>query len=266
MKKEYRVHVVLLTIIAVLVLWRTGSATSAAPAGPDPTARDAATPSGSISVSGSSAIRVQPDRVVVIIGVETYGLQPQSAQALNARSTRQVLQAIQAQNIEEKDISTAHFTLEPDYEDGYYQRNIIGYWTRNTLAITLKDVDRLEDVLIAALTNGATSIDSVGFSVTNLRELKDQARELAVDAALEKAEDMAGAAGMTVTGVTAIQENSDYWHYFGGWRSSEQWTNVQNVVQELAADPLSDDGEDSISLGQIVVKAQVSLTAVMQPE
>jgi uncharacterized protein len=266
MKKEYRVYTVLMTIIAVLILWRTGSYTSAAPAGPDPTMHEEEDLSGSISVSGSSAIRVQPDRVVVIIGVETYGLQPQSARTLNARSTRNVLQAIQAQSIEEKDISTAHFTLEPDYEDGYYQRNIVGYWTRNTLAITLKDVDKLEDVLIAALDHGATSIDSVEFSVTNLRELKDQARALAVEAAVEKAEDMAGAAGMKVTGVTGIQENSDYWHYFGAWRSSQQWTNVQNVVQELAADPRSADGEDSISLGQIVVKAQVSLTAIMQPE
>ncbi len=251
MKAEYRVYVVLLTIIAVLVLWQTGSGTSAAPAGPNPTTHEAANPSGSISVNGSSAIRVQPDRVVVIIGIETYGTQPQSAQAMNARSTRKVLQAIQAQNIAEQDISTAHFTLEPDYEDGYYQRNIVGYWTRNTLSITLRDVDKLESVLITALENGATSIDSVEFSVTNLRELKDQARELAVEAALEKAEDMADAAGMRVTGVTGIQENSDYWHYFGAWRSSQQWTNVQNVVQEFAADPSSDDGEDSISLGTI---------------
>jgi len=265
-KTERRVHIAILTIIAALVLWQTGSGTSAAPARIDPTTHEAVTSSGSISVSGSSAIRVQPDRVVVIIGVETYGTQPQSAQALNARSTRKVLQAIQAQDIEEKDISTAHFILEPDYEDGYYQRNIVGYWTRNTLAITLRDVDKLESVLITALDNGATSIDGVEFSVTNLRELKDQARELAIEAALEKAEDMADAAGMTVAGVTGIQENSDYWHYFGTWRNSQQWTNVQNVVQELAADPSSDDGEDSISLGQIVVKAQVSLTAAMQPK
>ena len=102
--------------------------------------------------------------------------------------------------------------------------------------------------------------------MTNLRELKDQARELAVEAALEKAEDMAGAAGMTVAGLTTIQENSDYWHYYGPWRSSHQWTNMQNVVQELAADPLLEPGEDSISLGQIVVKAQISLTASLKPE
>jgi len=71
---------------------------------------------------------------------------------------------------------------------------------------------------------------------------------------------MAAAAGMTVGSVTAINEDS--WnYYFGSWYGNRQWTNYQNVVQDLAAEGAITLEDGSISLGQIVVKAEVSLTA-----
>jgi hypothetical protein len=108
---------------------------------------------------------------------------------------------------------------------------------------------------------GATSVDGVEFSVTNLRELRDRARDLAVKAALEKAEAMSESAGVRVGNVTGIHEDSWYSGYFGWWGGRNQWTNVQNVVQDLAAEGAITLEDGSISLGQIVVKAQVSVTA-----
>jgi uncharacterized protein YggE len=214
---------------------------------------------GSISVSGSSAIRVQPDRVVVVFGVETFAKTPSGSQTKNADLSKQVLDAIRAHGIEERDIATAHFNLWPKYEDGHYRRQVEGYWTENTIAVTLRDVEKLEPVLIGALEAGATSVEGVEFSVTNLRELRDKARDLAVKAALEKAKAMAAAAGVRVGNVTNITEND--WTY-GYWRSSSrQWTNYQNVVQDLADEGAITLEDGSISLGQIVVKAQVGLTA-----
>jgi uncharacterized protein YggE len=215
---------------------------------------------GSIAVSGSSAIRVQPDRVVVLFGVESFARTPSSAQAQNRRQSRAVIEAIHAQEVAERDVATANFSLQPRYED--YDRNVIsGYGARNAIAVTLRDVRKLEPVLVAALEAGATTVDGIEFSVTNLRALKDQAREQAVQAALEKATDMASAAGLRVGGVTHISEGAGS-YYFGSWYGSgRQWTNFQNVVQELSDEGAITLEDGSISLGQIVVQAQVSLTA-----
>jgi uncharacterized protein YggE len=214
---------------------------------------------GSISVSGSSAIRVQPDRVVVLLGVESFASSPSSAREQNARLSRAVISAIHAQEIAERDVATANFTLHPRYDD--YDRNIIsGYWARNAIAVTLRDVAMLESVLVAALEAGAATVDGIDFSVTNLRALRDQAREQAIQAALEKARDMAAAAGMVLGGVTHISEGSAY-SYFGSWRGDRQWTNYQNVVQDLSAEGAITLEDGSISLGQVVVQAQVSLSA-----
>ena len=73
---------------------------------------------------------------------------------------------------------------------------------------------------------------------------------------------MAESAGVGVGNVTGIHEDSWYSGYFGSWGSGRnQWTNVQNVVQDLAAEGALTLEDGSISLGQIVVKAQVTLTA-----
>ncbi len=253
-------NTILLVIVACLLIWNGMEPRSTAVA---------ATPSetvatGSISVSGSSAIRVQPDRVVIVFGIETFAKTPRASQAHNARLSREVLDAIRAHHIAERDIATAHFTIQPRYDD--YDWNIIsGYEARNTIAVTLRDVQKLEPVLVAALEAGATSVDGLEFSVTNLRELRDEAHELAIQAALEKAAAMATAAGTTLGDVTNIHEDAWHYGYFGSWRGNRQWMNYQNVVQDLAAEGAITLEDGSISLGQIVVRAQVSLTAKIMP-
>ena len=249
-----------LILTAGLLLWY-GMNTQHTPAPVTASIRDA---NSAITVTGSSAVRVQPDRVVVLFGVSTFASTPSASQAENATLSKAVMEAIRAQGIQDKHIATANLTIQPRYED--YDRNVIsGYGAHNTIAVTLRDVTKLEGVLIAALEAGASSVEGVEFSVTNLRQLRDQARELAVQAALEKADDMAGAAGVELGQVTHIHEDSWYDGYFGGYRGGRQWTNVQNVVQDLGDEGALVLEDGSISLGQIVVKAQVSLTARLIP-
>jgi uncharacterized protein YggE len=261
MKTRNTLTTVLLVIVAGLLLLNWNSARPTAPAA---SAADADS-TGSITVSGSSAIRVQPDRVVVVLGIETFARTPSASRDANAHLSKAVLAAVRAQDVKDKDIATANLTLQPRYDD--YDRNIIsGYGARNTIAVTLRSVEKLEPVLVAALEAGATSVDGVEFSVTNLRELRDRARDLAVKAALEKAEAMSESAGVQVGNVTGIREDSWYSGYFGWTGGRNQWTNVQNVVQDLAAEGAITLEDGSISLGQIVVKAQVTLTAEIVPK
>jgi len=256
MKTQNLSNIALSAVVICLLVWNG--------IGPHPTAAASVSPEaiavGSISVSGSSAIRVQPNRVVILFGVETFARTPSSAQSQNARQSRAVVNAILAQDIAERYIATANFSIQPRYED--YDRNIInGYGARNTIAVTLRDVQKLEPVLVEALEAGASTVDGIEFSVTNLRELRDRARDQAVQAALEKAKAMAGAAGMTVGSVTHINEGTGG-YYFGSWYGgSRQWTNYQNVVQELSAEGAITLEDGTVSLGQIVVQAQVSLSA-----
>ena len=76
--------VVFLIVVVGLLVWQGVDTHPVAVAAPS----TEPAPTGSISVSGSSAIRVQPDRVVVLFGVETFASTPSAAQAQNARQSR----------------------------------------------------------------------------------------------------------------------------------------------------------------------------------
>ena len=62
---------------------------------------------GSISVSGTSAIRVRPDRVVILLGVEVFASTPSAAQARDKQASQAVVNAIKNQGVAVGDIATA---------------------------------------------------------------------------------------------------------------------------------------------------------------
>jgi uncharacterized protein YggE len=219
---------------------------------------------GSLHTSGTAVIRVQPDRATIRFGVQTFARTPRASQAENVAVVKWVLRALEEQGIAGQDIGTDSFTVRPEYDYRQYgERALVGYWSDNGVLVNLRDVSQLSDVLVAALEAGATTVDDLTFGTTRLRELRDQARELAVKAALEKADALAEAANATAGSVTDIQENS--WSYYYGSGSRGQASNqAQNVMQEIApaSAPAIEDSE--FSLGQIIVQAQVDVSVELR--
>jgi uncharacterized protein len=221
---------------------------------------------GSLRTTGSAVIRVQPDRASIRFGVQTFAETPRAAQSANETIVKRVLQAVRDQGIESRDIATDYFSVRPEYDYPMRgSRSLVGYWSENGLEVTLRDVSQLSAVLVAALDAGATSVDNLTFTTTRLRELRDEARSLAVKAALEKADALGTAAGIATGPVSDIQESSSN-YYSGYWNRGGQWVSqVQNVIQEAPASSVAAELEDGeFSLGQIVVQAQVNLTVRVQ--
>jgi len=215
----------------------------------------------SIHVSGSAMINVVPDRAVIQLGVQSNGLTARAVEDRNSATTQAVIKAVRGLGVEAKDIATDWYIIQPVY-DNYDSLYIKGYRINNMIAITLRDVSKTSQVLAAALQAGANEVIQVDFYTSELRKYRDEARELAMKAAREKAEALAKAAGAETGCVLSIQENT--WSYYNGWwygrsQNANQWT--QNVIQNAApsgAESSSGDGEEPISLGQISVKAEIS--------
>jgi uncharacterized protein len=239
------------------------SAAQAAQASPTPQAAESqanCNASRTISVSGTAVVNVTPDRVLIQLGVQSNGLTPDSVEAVNAAAIQKVMNAVQARGVAAKDIATDLYVIEPIYED-YDSLYIKGYRINNVVAITLRDVRQTSPVIAAALKAGANQVLNVEFYTSELRKYRDQARELAMKAAAEKANDLAGAAGAEAGCVLNINENT--WSYYnGGWygRNQNLWT--QNTVQNAApgAGAAGIAGDEPLSLGQISIKAEVGAT------
>jgi hypothetical protein len=215
--------------------------------------------SRSIHVSGASVVYVTPDRALLQLGVQSNGLTPDSVRRDNAEDIQKVVQAVSALGVQAKDIATDYYIVYPIYDD-YSALVISGYRINNTVSITVRDINLADDVLIAALKAGANEVQDVQFYSSELRKYRDQARALAMEAAGEKAQDIAVAAGAQAGCVLSISENSWY-QYYGSWRGGREtalW--AQNVIQN-ASPPQSElfQSDDSpITLGQIVVRAEIS--------
>ena len=213
----------------------------------------------SIQVSGTAVVNVTPDRVLIQLGVQSNGTTPQKVESANSTTINRVILALKAQGIEEKDIVTDWYVIEPIYED-YGSLYIKGYRINNIVAITLRDISKVNKVIIAALNAGANQVVNVEFYLSNLRKYRDQAREMAMKAAQEKAQDLAFAAGAETGCVMNINENS--WSYYnGGWYSQNRDLWTQNTMQNIApaggeTGALTEAGP--VNLGQISVRAEVS--------
>ena len=213
----------------------------------------------SVQVSGTAVVNVVPDRVLIQLGVQSNGVTPQAVESANSITINKVIGALKAQGIEEKDIVTDWYVIEPIYDD-YSSLYIKGYRINNIVAITLRDISKVNQVIIAALNAGSNQVVNVEFYLSDLRKYRDQARELAMVAAQEKAQDLASAAGAETGCVMNINENT-WSHYNGGWYSQNRDLWTQNTVQNIApsggeAGALTDAGP--VNLGQISVRAEVS--------
>jgi len=237
------------------------SATPAASPTPEPTA--SCNSGRSVQVSGAATVKVAPDRAMIQLGVQSNGRTPRAVEAANSAAIQKVLRAIQAEGIAAKDIATDLYVIEPIYDD-YDSLYIQGYRINNVVAITLRDVHKTSAVLAAALEAGANQVLQVEFYTSDLRKYRDQARQLAMQAAQEKAQDLASAVGAQAGCVLSISENS--WSYYSGWwygRGQNNWT--QNVVQNAPSAGSSPAlGDEPVSLGQISVRAEVSVGFALQ--
>jgi uncharacterized protein YggE len=234
-------------------------------AGPTPTptveppAPTACSSNRTVQVSGTAAVNVTPDRVLIQLGVQSNGVTVNEVEAANTRAIQKVIQALRAQGVADQDIATDWYIIEPVYED-YDSLYIKGYRINNLVAVTLRQVKSVSPVIAAALKAGANQVVNVEFYTSDLRTYRDQARALAMKAAGEKAAALAGAAGARPGCVLSINENT--WSSFNSWwygRDQNLW--AQNVVQNAGPSGGSTGagGEGPVSLGQISVRAEVGV-------
>jgi uncharacterized protein YggE len=253
--------------IVILILSATGVAQQPAWAMATPMATPAAhlasaeancNKDRTVQVSGAAAINVRPDRVLIQLGVESVGDTPEEARTDNNLAMQKISDAIRRLGIPDKDIATDFYVIQPVYD--YYPGPISYYRLDNVIAVTLTDVDQTADLLTAALKAGANQVQNVQFYTSELRRYRDEARTLAMTAAAEKAQALATAGGAETGCLLQINENSwSYYHGYGwGGRDRAMWS--QNVVQNAAPSEPQPTDESPISIGQVVVRAEVNAT------
>jgi len=142
--------------------------------------------SSNIDITGDAAINVAPDRVRTDLGVESRNKVLDTAIAQNDAIVRRVIGAARDFHIEEGDIQTDSIHVEMAYDS--HDGTVVDYYqVTKSVQVFLRDVSKFEPLLTGVLRAGANHIYDVQFSTSELRKYRDQARALAVKAAIEKA-------------------------------------------------------------------------------
>jgi hypothetical protein len=158
-----------------------------------------------LNVSGLGVVYLTPDIAYINVGVNTQRENASEAVEVNKTQTTAVIEAIKDFGVDAKDIRTTNFSIwsNPQY-DPMGQIQGTTYSVDNTVNVTIRDLDKLGDLLDAAISAGANSIYSIQFDVEDKTKANQDARDKAVKDAMEEAEGLAGAAGLSLVDIQTI--------------------------------------------------------------
>ena len=214
-----------------------------------------------VTVTGEAEVRVVPDEVILTLGIETWDKDLDIAKRENDAVLDRVLALTEELDVSPEHVQTDYLNIDPRYRDSYYEeRDFIGYFVRKNVVITLRDINRFEDLLSGALEAGVNYVHGVEFRTTELRQHRDEARALAINAAREKAVALAGELDQEVGEPLNVQEEqASLWSSYNAWWGGRWGSGMsQNVIQEVGGTSLLADS--TLAPGQIKVSARVSVS------
>lgn len=157
-----------------------------------------------ITVNGVGTVESVPDEAQMSFGVQTEASTSREALARNSEQMERVLAALRSAGVADEDVQTQDVSVWPKYDTTGQAGQ--GYTARNSVTVTIHELDRAGAVIDAATRAGANEVSGPMLSSSGREKLEAQALEAAVDNARKKAEALAKAAGVGLGRVTAIVE------------------------------------------------------------
>ncbi|RXJ72319.1 oxidative stress defense protein [Veronia nyctiphanis] len=159
-----------------------------------------------IETMGIGEVATTPDMANIQVEVTTNERTAKEAKQGSDKAVAALLTRLEKKGISRKDIESANISLQPQYR---YPKDsapvLTGYRASRSVSITINDLDKLNDVLDGALDDGINRINFINMQASNLKMLKEQARQAAVQDAIAKAKALAEGFGESIKGVYKIR-------------------------------------------------------------
>ncbi|MCE2457433.1 MAG: SIMPL domain-containing protein [Dehalococcoidia bacterium] len=171
-----------------------------------------------IWVTGTGQVSMEPDLVILNLGVESMAETVSYANGMAADAMDAIMNTLTENGVEDLDIQTHNFNVRPQYEwieieeDGRRsnRRELVGYEVTNNLTAKIRDLESvgtlIDDVIEAG--GDATRFDGINFTVEDTSEVMSQLRENAIMDAMEKAQQIADVAGVTLGSLEYITDSA----------------------------------------------------------
>jgi uncharacterized protein len=161
-----------------------------------------------VLVTGDSIVQAQPDTAILVISVVTQSKSALEAQQDNATRSDAMIRAVKAAAGAGAEVKTSGYSLTPQR---VYKENqpptITGYEARNSVTVTMSDLQKVGAVIDAASQAGANNVETVSFTLRQDQAARGQALAGATREAISKANTIAQALGGRISRIIEVQED-----------------------------------------------------------
>ena len=217
-------------------------------------------PTNTIAVTGDGEIFAIPDTAEFSVTVSEDAKDVQTAQAAATKKGNDIVAYIKSQGVEDKDIKTTDYSVNPKYSytsaactnNGYCppgKQVLDGYTVSQTLQVKVRDTTKAGAILSGVGTKGASNVSGISFTVADQNMLESQARAKAITDAKAKADVLAGQLGVSIVRVVSFNENNSYPMY----AAKAMDMRASGAMNEAAPAP-------ELPVGQNKITSSVSVT------
>lgn len=177
-------------------------------------AQDAAAPRPPvISVVGEGEVAVAPDVAILSLTVLRQAKTAAAAVSANSSAMAEVLAALKADGVAERDLQTSSFSIYPRYRQNDKgsstdPQEIVGYDVSNSLSVKVRDLSKLGGLVDASVRLGVNQGGQIVFTNDSPKASIETARKAAVADALSKARTLAEAAGVKLGKLMELSEEN----------------------------------------------------------
>ena len=202
-----------------------------------------------ITVSGTGETQVSADTAVVTLGVSARDKDVLKAQQKVNEVIAAIREKLTGSGIPEENINTDYMNIYAIYDYEGDVEQVQAYSASSTLAVKVTDMELVGKVIDEAFAAGANTLNGISFSASDTKEAREQSLRDAVADARAKAEVLAEAAGMKITGIEEISEGSVY--------------SFDNMVGNFSAKSMDRGAEEAAGYGTVVQAAKIIVSATV---
>lgn len=170
-----------------------------------------------VSVSGKGEIYMKPDVASFVYTVLEEGKTAAEAQGKSTTKTNTVLDALKKAGIEEKDIKTVSYNINPKYEysnsvcTAYScppsKSTIVGYEVSQSIEVKVREIEKAGDMLALVGSLNVSNVSGLNFVIDDMDAAKAEVRKQAIQDAKEKAKVISKELGVKFDEIISFYES-----------------------------------------------------------
>jgi hypothetical protein len=177
-------------------------------------------PDRSISFSATGQVFAKPDIAKLNFSVITQGKEAEVVQTENNTKTQKVIDFIKSSGVQPEDIQTINYSLNPQYDYSWCRQpkedqfiscppKIIGYELTQTVAVKIRDFDKINTIIGGLSEHGVNQISNISFEIDDEEVYKNQARIKALNIIEKRAKLISSQTDIKLGRILNVTESSN---------------------------------------------------------